>query len=245
MPVDGVSGSGPETSPIVRGCIDERTPLLCENRRPQAYTGSWPVLLCCKEEWCNKDVLPTLPPWLTSFENTDEEEIQLRPKPHEPSDEDDFQLRSKHMDLSNDEDKEGRGSVPDGYGHDFNFSDDFLPVSSHSQTNSLGHSHQEEDPSSNSGLSPRPRSKGRTVNPLYVAVPVAGACVLLAIIIFAIYVLKRQNDYYEEYRYESNLHRQIPHHYITGEYPGDNKKAMYVACERSSLGSETKLLVKV
>ena len=69
MPVDGTSGSGPETSSIVRGCIDERTPLLCENRRPQAYTGSWPVLLCCKEEWCNKDVLPTVPPWLTSFES--------------------------------------------------------------------------------------------------------------------------------------------------------------------------------
>lgn len=236
MPVDGTSGSGPEASPIVRGCIDERTPLLCENRRPQAYTGSWPVLLCCKEEWCNKDVLPTVPPWLTSFENTDEEELHIRPRPQEPSQEDDPE--SKFSDLGH---------------HDFNFSDDFLPISSsssNSQTNSLGYNHKQrgQDSSSNSEQNEqqprRPRSKGRTINPLYVAVPVAGACVLLAIIIFAIYVLKRQNEYYEEYRYESNIRRQLPPHYVTGEYP-ENKKAMYVACERSSLGSETKLLMKV
>ena len=46
-----------ETPLVVRGCIDERTPLLCENRRPQGYRGYWPVLHCCKEErlQCRRD----------------------------------------------------------------------------------------------------------------------------------------------------------------------------------------------
>ncbi len=57
-------------SGIVRGCIDERTPLLCENRKPQVYTGPWPVLHCCKQEWCNKDVVPTVPtPWLEQMKS--------------------------------------------------------------------------------------------------------------------------------------------------------------------------------
>ena len=55
---------------VVRGCIDDRTPLLCENRRPQAYTGSWPVLHCCRERLCNKDILPTDPTWLSSVNGT-------------------------------------------------------------------------------------------------------------------------------------------------------------------------------
>ncbi len=54
---------------VIRGCIDDRTPLLCENRRPQAYTGSWPVLHCCKGEYCNKDVMPTLPSYLADMES--------------------------------------------------------------------------------------------------------------------------------------------------------------------------------
>ena len=57
-------------SSIVRGCIDDRTPLLCENRRPLTYNGPWPVLLCCKENWCNRDVQPTLPPWVDDVRGT-------------------------------------------------------------------------------------------------------------------------------------------------------------------------------
>jgi hypothetical protein len=52
---------------IVRGCIDDSTPLLCENRRPLTYTGTWPVLLCCRENWCNRGVVPTLPAWATDI----------------------------------------------------------------------------------------------------------------------------------------------------------------------------------
>ena len=89
----------------------------------------------------------------------------------------------------------------------------------------------------------------KTINPLYIGVPVAGACVLLAIIIFAIYVLKRQNQYMEDYHYHSNLrpppcpHKPMIHDLETHHLSSKNN--FYPDCERSSSGSETKLLMKV
>ena len=53
---------------VTRGCIDEDTPLLCENKRPSTYRGAWPVLHCCGHDWCNHNVLPTLPPWASHVE---------------------------------------------------------------------------------------------------------------------------------------------------------------------------------
>ncbi len=133
---------------------------------------------------------------------------------------------------------------------------------------------------------PRERVRNKTINPLYIAVPVAGACVLLAIIIFAIYILKRQNALMAEY-HQNHLKQQhnklchpiyqggvklqghhllpqqqqklLPHHHpsphptsaptsgdrdllsvhSTKSYPSD------CSSERSSTGSETKLLMKV
>ncbi|KFM81221.1 hypothetical protein X975_09609, partial [Stegodyphus mimosarum] len=57
--------------PVVRGCISSKTPLLCENRKPAIARGSWPVLLCCNSNMCNRDAVPTAPPWLVqdSLEN--------------------------------------------------------------------------------------------------------------------------------------------------------------------------------
>lgn len=99
----------------------------------------------------------------------------------------------------------------------------------------------------------RHKDRPKTMNPLYIGVPVAGACVLLAIIIFAIYVLRRQNQYMEEYRYHSNLRshpcphkamvRDLEGHHIHHQHP--TKSSYYSECERSSSGSETKLLMKV
>ena len=127
---------------------------------------------------------------------------------------------------------------------------------------------------------PRQQSRRKTINPLYIAVPVAGACVLLAIIIFAIYILKRQNALMAEYHqqhlkqqnqklcpiYHGNLKLQQQH----GNHPSllgqqqklvhpnpattkdlltvqNSKHRQYSDCssERSSTGSETKLLMKV
>lgn len=88
----------------------------------------------------------------------------------------------------------------------------------------------------------------RTINPLYIAVPIAGACVLLAIIVFAIYVLRRQNQYIEECRYHSNIRQSAytKHPIIIKDIDSSStKKMFYPDCERSSSGSETKLLMKV
>ena len=125
---------------------------------------------------------------------------------------------------------------------------------------------------------PRQQSRRKTINPLYIAVPVAGACVLLAIIIFAIYILKRQNALMAEYHqqhlkkqnqklcpiYHGNL--KLQHHGSPGllgqqqklmhQNPATTKDLLAVqngkhrqysdcSSERSSTGSETKLLMKV
>lgn len=131
---------------------------------------------------------------------------------------------------------------------------------------------------------PRQQPRRKTINPLYIAVPAAGACVLLAIIIFAIYILKRQNalmaEYHQQHRkqqnqklcpiYHGNLKLQHHHHHgnpasLLGQHqklmhpnhPATNTKDLlsvqsgkhrqYSDCssERSSTGSETKLLMKV
>ena len=115
------------------------------------------------------------------------------------------------------------------------------------------------------------RRRRTGINPLYVGVPVAGACVLLAIVIFAIYILRRNNHYADEYHYHEHLkqqnhnHHQYPHNqnlYLIQSrtaYPvgagtrdpragggiGRKNNLPYPDCERSSSGSETKLLMKV
>lgn len=53
---------------VERGCIDRKTPLLCENQRPNKkkiakLMAGWPVLHCCRDkDFCNKGVVPTAPP---------------------------------------------------------------------------------------------------------------------------------------------------------------------------------------
>ena len=64
-----VSASGARSpGDVTRGCIDDDTPLLCENKRPSMYRGAWPVLHCCSKHWCNRRVVPTLPPWASHVE---------------------------------------------------------------------------------------------------------------------------------------------------------------------------------
>jgi len=53
---------------ITRGCIDDDTPLLCENKRPSTYNGAWPILHCCSQDWCNRLIVPTFPPWAKHVE---------------------------------------------------------------------------------------------------------------------------------------------------------------------------------
>ena len=53
-------------SELTRGCINDKTPLLCENRKPSKLPSGdfeeWPFLFCCKtEDYCNREVTPVKP----------------------------------------------------------------------------------------------------------------------------------------------------------------------------------------
>lgn len=79
-------------------------------------------------------------------------------------------------------------------------------------------------------------------NPIYIAVPVAGVCVLLALIIFAMYLLRRRNDYYDTYHYHENA-TNIPQKQCDGKL-ANGKINRCTDSERSSQGSETKLFLQ-
>lgn len=88
------------------------------------------------------------------------------------------------------------------------------------------------------------------INPIYIAVPVAGVCVLLALIIFAMYLLRRRTDYYERYKYPTTVsvlprHQHHHHHDCSDVIKCDNtcKLNRCTDSERSSSGSETKLFL--
>ena len=52
----------------------------------------------------------------------------------------------------------------------------------------------------------------KVINPIYIAVPVAGVCVLLALIIFAMYLLRRRHHHYDSYHhYHDHLPAASPH----------------------------------
>ena len=85
----------------------------------------------------------------------------------------------------------------------------------------------------------------RPINPLYIGVPIAGMFLLLAIILFAIYILRRHNQYLDEYHY----HESLAHARVVAQKrlpPSEcHRNCPYPDGERSSSGSETKLLMKV
>ena len=97
----------------------------------------------------------------------------------------------------------------------------------------------------------RHRRRSRLMNPLYIGVPIAGACVLLAMIIFAIYILRRNTPYTQRaYQYPTDIaqHKIMCQHRCPP--PGGAKSAVartqvYTGSDRSPCGSEVKLLMKV
>ncbi|KAK2161055.1 hypothetical protein LSH36_122g08029 [Paralvinella palmiformis] len=197
----------PDTPPVIRGCIDGSTPLLCENQRPGVYRGSWPVLYCCNTDLCNKDAVPTLPAWASDIKDSKQNATNNRPLPAD---------RTTQRTVDN------------------------LPGRQHSPT-SL----------------PKEKRRPFTINPLYVGVPVAGACVLLAIIVFAIYILRKQTQMYDEhYQRSQNVKRRPPScqngcRYVTmttvncQHFARGPTTCISSDCDRSSNGSESRLLEHV
>lgn len=65
------------SDPLIRGCIYTKTPLLCENMRP-AIPGHWPVLVCCDQDMCNQEIVPTLPSWYLENGHSSDNETRKR-----------------------------------------------------------------------------------------------------------------------------------------------------------------------
>ena len=53
----------------------------------------------------------------------------------------------------------------------------------------------------------------QVINPIYIAVPVAGVCVLLALVIFAMYLLRRRNHHHHHWENYLHHHNQLHHHH--------------------------------
>jgi hypothetical protein len=94
----------------------------------------------------------------------------------------------------------------------------------------------------------RNRKYSKMINPIYISVPVAGACVLLAIIIFAIFLLKRKNrdHFYRDYNMTNNANDMKHSECCAGNGAVKQPKShTYPETERTSASSESKLLMKV
>ncbi|XP_064647543.1 uncharacterized protein LOC135500201 [Lineus longissimus] len=179
---------------MIRGCIDHPNSILCDNKRPEHINDPWPVLMCCAEDWCNRDVIPTAPPWLVKASKKEETKDALP----ETSD-------TKIIDTT--EEYNNYRNNPD---------DD------------------------------RNRKYSKMINPIYISVPIAGACVLLAIIIFAIFLLKRKNHdhFYRDYNITNNANG-LKHSECCAGNEVKAKPHTYPETERTSATSESKLLMKV
>lgn len=94
--------------------------------------------------------------------------------------------------------------------------------------------------------SPCPNDNSK-LYPIYIAVPIAGVCILLALIIFAMYLLRRRSDMYANYG-NYQYHEQVAR---IANKQNEAKAAAPSTCEtnrctdseRSSQGSETKLFL--
>ena len=82
------------------------------------------------------------------------------------------------------------------------------------------------------------------LNPIYIAVPIAGVCVLLALIIFAMYLLRRRSDFYAQYdayHYHEQMAKLANKQNETKVQGCDTNRC--TDSERSSQGSESKLFL--
>ncbi|KAK7500685.1 hypothetical protein BaRGS_00007929, partial [Batillaria attramentaria] len=247
---------------LIYGCIDTRTPLLCENRKPKGKgIDLFPSLFCCKDrDFCNRDVEErgahsSASVSVLSLGAAGGRAVLCRiPACDLPSVSYSLPARwglacdlgvGMH-DTRDVPDKplvEPPGPVPDDRHVTGNCKD------------------EDSAQRSNSG-------SAKVINPIYIAVPVAGVCVLLALIIFAMYLLRRRNDHYDSYHHYHEHVPALPHGHKQGSGGGGGGLPLYhhhhhcdcickknlppcagkvnrcTDSERSSSGSETKLFLQ-
>lgn len=193
---------------IDRGCINNPKSLLCENRRPQHFKGPWPLLYCCKDDWCNTDALPSVPPW--------EKENQDASSRSTPS-------SNRHQ-----------SSILDATTHQDGSQNKNTDNSENSDTLFTGNSL---------------KTNISSINPIYIAVPIAGTCILLAIIIFAIFMLKKHNQshdyrYHDKIKHKTNVpSAQVRTRNMDYEHAGEGSRNSECSTGDQSERSETRLLV--
>lgn len=181
-------------SVVTRGCINDKTPLLCENRVPAKLASGdfpeWPFLFCCRDEdFCNRDIIPIKPTSqipMAQPKLKDHVEEELNP----------------HIRYDDDDDDDDNGKPP------------------------------------------CPNNDSSKLIPIYIAVPIAGVCVLLALIIFAMYLLRRRNDLYancDAYKYREQLAKLSQKQTETNVQGCDTNRC--TDSERSSQGSATRLFL--
>lgn len=189
---------------VETGCLDQRQPLLCENRL-SSKLPQHRISHCCNDrDFCNKNVVPTPAP-----------------------------PRNIHEVIEVDE--------PEDPKYDNAILNDVLS-NKNDDVNLLKHDADHTDcPCALNGPS---KDSSKMLNPIYIAVPVAGVCVLLALVIFAMYLLRRRTDYYERYNYPRNV-TVPPCHMISGAKQNSSpcKINRCTDSERSSASSETRLFL--
>ncbi|XP_015924148.1 uncharacterized protein [Parasteatoda tepidariorum] len=156
--------------PVVRGCIQSKTPLLCENRRPAVARGTWPLLLCCNSNLCNRDVVPTPPPW---FENQNRENSTAAISEEQVLDTNEVSQIGNGLPIKND--------VESPSSNQHSYSSEIPPIL-------------------HIPLKPKTRSSSlpHIISPIYISVLVLGIISLIIIGIIATVVLKRSNRFYLE-----------------------------------------------
>lgn len=178
---------GDGSQPVIRGCIASKTPLLCENRRPAIAEGSWPVLLCCNSNFCNRDVMPTVPPW------------------SHPEDDD---VVAKQNGAADDDERAAAYVVTDR-----KTLEDLIAKSSYEQDVQDSNSNDEDEENLTSLKKRRKSRHPKIVSPVYITVLVLGVCSLVAIGIVATIMLRRNNRFYSEQYGALEHHHHYHHHH--------------------------------
>jgi len=197
---------GDGASPWSRGCIDGiANSLLCENQPPAAVAAGknagksgngkrgkwnrgggapllWPLIHCCSSSFCNSEEFSSsYPVWMkkkfgkneTSASNSLGGESSAI-NSYDPT-----------VLANNNNDK-------DDYNN--HFTNAFDADSSDPSSSSIDRNDVDDDEDSYFYYQPKVLTFGDAVNPIYVAVPAVGACILLLIVLFAFYLLRKHSS---------------------------------------------------
>ncbi|KAK7109218.1 uncharacterized protein [Littorina saxatilis] len=168
---------------LTHGCMNDRSSLLCENHKPKGKgIEYWPSLYCCNDR---NFCNKDVTPTLPADEEGKQQPKQKKQPVPQP------------QPVAPSERERGDRQ------HDSQYDPhDLPPVRCPDNNNNDGDNNSSE----------RNSSGNKVINPIYIAVPVAGVCVLLALVIFAMYLLRRRQHYDNYHHYHDHLALPPPGH---------------------------------